>query len=323
MNHHNQPRFAKKLSGVVSSNSMFKTVVKRTLLGCALISTPVTLLAANYMPFVMGSSTSGATLDSVTATTKAALVKQGFELAGEYAPNRDSRVLVVTNAALINMAGLSKHGGFGAMERIAVVKKGGDVQVSYTNPAYMWNVYRMEGDIAPVQNALQSALGAAKEFGATEAISDADLRKYQYKMMMPYFDDEDALAEFDSHEAALNSVEAGLKAHRAGAQKVYRIDVPGKKMSVFGVALSHKEGADSFISQAIDTGANSHSAHFPYEVLVVDNQVMALNGKFRIAINWPSLSMMGSNSFMSIANAPDHIAQALTAVANNAPLDAE
>jgi hypothetical protein len=137
------------------------------------------------------------------------------------------------------------------------------------------------------------------------------------------FDDEDELAEFDSHEAALKSVEAGLTAKMAGSSKVYRIDIPGKKMSVFGVALKYKEASDNFISEAINKKGMTHAAHFPYEILVVDGEVMALNGKFRIAVNWPHLSMMGSGSFMSISNAPDNIANALRAVANNKKIQVE
>lgn len=67
----------------------------------------------------------------------------------------------------------------------------------------------------------------------------------------------------------------------------------------------------------------SHAAHFPYEILVVDGEVMALNGKFRIAVNWPHLAMMGDGRFMSIANVPDHITEALTAVANNKKVEVE
>ena len=40
---------------------------------------------------------------------------------------------------------------------------------------------------------------------------------------------------------------------------------------------------------------------------------------YRIAINFPDLSMMGSNSFMSIMGAPDQIEYALTLVAGGTP----
>lgn len=294
-----------------------------SLLSAILLVVPVVSMAAQYMPFVQGNTHIGASLQSAIDSTQARLKANGFEVVGRYSPSANTQVIVVTSSALKLMAGQSENGGFGAMERIAVVQKGADIDVSYTNPAYMWNVYRMAGDIQPVQSAMKRALGAQKEYGADEPISDKELRDYHYKIMMPYFDDEDELAEFDSHEVALESVEAGLSAKMAGSSKVYRIDIPGKKMSVFGVALKYKEASDHFISEAINKKGMTHAAHFPYEVLVVDGEVMALNGKFRIAVNWPHLSMMGSDSFMSIANAPNHIEEALKAVANNKKIEAE
>ncbi len=297
--------------------------IQSSLLSATILAVPIASMAAQYMPFVQGNTQVGASLQSAIASTQTTLKANGFEVVGSYSPNANTQVIVVTNAALKSMAAQSKNGGFGAMERIAVVQKGADIEVSYTNPAYMWNVYRMKGDIQPVQSAMQSALGAQKEYGADVPISDGELRGYHYTMMMPYFDDEDELAEFGSHEAALKSVEAGLMAKVAGSSKVYRIDIPGKKMSVFGVALKYKEASDAFISEAIDKKAMTHAAHFPYEILVVDGEVMALNGKFRIAVNWPHLSMMGEGSFMSIANAPDNIAEALKAVAYNKKIEAE
>ncbi len=88
-------------------------------------------------------------------------------------------------------------------------------------------------------------------------------------------------------------------------------------MTVFGVGFSKNRRADKNILTQIDGEGHSHAAHLPYELLVNGNEALALNGKFRIAINWPSLSMMGSGSFMSIANAPDEIKQSLEIVAGN------
>jgi hypothetical protein len=53
------------------------------------------------------------------------------------------------------------------------------------------------------------------------------------------------------------------------------------------------------------------TAHLPYEVLVSDNKVYALYARFRIAISFPDLSMMGPNSFMNIMSAPEAIRKAL------------
>ncbi|MDG6773458.1 hypothetical protein QCB45_03870 [Thiomicrorhabdus sp. ZW0627] len=294
----------------------------KVLVSLALLTAPMASWAANHMPFILGSTASGSVVD-VTAQTKAALKANGFEIVGDYAPNSDTQVLVVTNNALKAIAAESENGGFGAMERVSIVNKGGQVQVSYTNPVYMWNAYRMKGDIKPVENAMKNALGATKEFGADQGLSAEELREYHYKMMMPYFDDLDELAEYGSYEEAIRKVEAGLSSGKAGASKVYRIDIPGKKMSVFGVALTNGEASDMYIQDKIDLGSESHAAHFPYEVLVVNDEVIALNGKFRIAINWPSLSMMGQGSFMSISNAPDDIVKALEAVAKDKKIDKE
>ena len=293
-----------------------KALWAKAFLSLAIIVTPVATWAADYMPFVLSGIEAG-TVAEATEQAKTALTAQGFELVGEYSPITDTQILVVTNNALKAVAASSKNGGFGAMERVSITEKNGQVQVSYTNPTYMWNAYRMKGDITPVQTAMKQALGAKKEFGADKALSADDLREYHYKMMMPYFDDEVELADYSSYEEAIKQVEAGLASGKAGTSKVYRIDIPGSKMTVFGVGLTNGEAADSFILNQIDKNPESHAAHLPYELLVVGDEVIALNGKFRIAMNWPSLSMMGDGSFMSISNAPNDITTALESVANN------
>lgn len=287
------------LAGVVSASFLASTSV----------------LASSYMPFVLGSSSS----DSVSAASdkaKASLKANGFEVVGSYNPNPDTNVLIVTNNHLKKIAGESKNGGFGAMERVSVVKRGDKTEVSYTNPTYMWNVYRMKGDIAPVQSSMEKALGNQKQFGSEKGLSADELREYHYKFMMPYFDDVDELGEFGSYDLAVKTVEAALDSGKQGVKKVYRIDIPGQEMTVFGVALTKTEGADKNILEQIDANGHSHAAHLPYEILIVGDEALALNGKFRIAINWPSLSMMGSGSFMSIANAPDEIQATLEEVAS-------
>ena len=293
-----------------------RTLWANAFLSLAIFASPMTTWAADYMPFVLSTLTA-ASIKEASNQAKSALKANGFEIVGEYAPSANAQVLVVTSNALKVVAAASENGGFGAMSRVSITNKGGQVQVSYTNPTYMWNAYRMKGDISPVQTAMKTALGAKKQFGADQALSADDLREYHYKMMMPYFDDEVDLAEYGSYEEAIKQVEAGLASGKAGASKVYRIDIPGSKMTVFGVGLSNGEAADNYIMTKIDNNAQSHAAHFPYEVLVVNDEVIALNGKFRIAMNWPSLSMIGEGSFMSISNAPDDIETALESVAKN------
>ncbi|HQT27076.1 MAG TPA: hypothetical protein PLK99_10880, partial [Burkholderiales bacterium] len=100
-------------------------------------------------PFVLGSKGPGDLNGKVDATKKE-LASQGFVLAGSYSPYPDTVILVVTNDELKKNAAQSDMGGFGAMERVSVVKSGGDIQVSYMNPVYMANAYRMKGDLSGV-----------------------------------------------------------------------------------------------------------------------------------------------------------------------------
>ena len=49
-------------------------------------------------------------------------------------------------------------------------------------------------------------------------------------------------------------------------------------------------------------------------MMVIGNEVIALHAKFRIAINFPDLSMMGSHSFIGIMGAPGDIEDTLEIV---------
>ncbi len=269
-------------------------------------------------PFVLGSRGPGSVAEK-TAEVKTSLTAQGFTIAGEYQPYPDAAVVVVTNDELKSNAAKSEHGGFGAAIRVSVTKVKDEVQVAYTNPVYMANVYRMKGDLAGVAEKLAAALGKKEEFGA-KGLTAKKLRKYHYMMGMEYFDEPSVLAEYGSFEEATAAVEAGLTAGRGGVTKVYRIDIPEKKEAVFGVAMKgatdeDKYMDDKFIMSEIDFKDIRATAHLPYEILVSGNKVYALYARFRIATSFPDLSMMGKNSFMNIMKSPEAIRKALTQAA--------
>ena len=222
----------------------------------------------------------------------------------------------MTDDELKQNAAASEHGGFGAIQRVAVTKSGDEVQVSYTNPVYMANVYRMKGDLSDVSAQLGKALGMVEEFGSEKGLTASQARKYHYMIGMEYFDEPSLLAEYPNYEEAVQSVDAKLSANNNGVSKVYRVDVPGKQESVFGVALKAPTDADKYmddkyIMSEIDFRGIKSTAHLPYEVLVSDNKVYALYARFRIAINFPDLSMMGKHSFMNIMKTPDAIRDVL------------
>jgi hypothetical protein len=294
-----------------------KRMTLRNLLLSALLLFSVSNVMADeekLKPFVLGSKGAGTVAEKVEQA-KAALVAGGFTVAGEYSPYADAAILIVTNDELKKNAADSEHGGFGSIQRVAITKVKDEVQVSYTNPVYMANVYRMKGDLSGVAAGLAKALGRVEEFGA-KGMTAKHARKYHYMMGMEYFDEPDVLAEYASYEEAVQAVDAKLSANKNGVSKVYRVDVTGKKESLFGVALKGGAEADKYmddryIMSEIDFRDIKSTAHLPYEVLVSDNKVYALYARFRIAISFPDLSMMGSNSFMNIMDTPDAIRNVL------------
>lgn len=293
----------------------------RLLISLCFIVFSMLLVSAAYAdsklkPFMLASKDPGDMAKTV-AETKTKLTSAGFEVVGEYSPYQGATVIIVTNDALKANAKASKFGAYGAIQRVAVTDMKGEIQVSYTNPVYMSHAYRMQGQLEEVGAALGSALGGAEAYGSKKGLTAKKLEKYHYMFGMPYFDDPDVVAKHASYDAAVKAVEAGLAAKKGGVSKVYRVDIPGKKQSVFGVAMTQDMSSDKTIMTEVDFQPVRSSAHLPYEMLVdEDGKVYALNGKFRIATSFPDLSMAGKNSFMGIMASPDAIKKALSAAAN-------
>ena len=272
-------------------------------------------------PFILATKGSGS-VDASVADASAKLQSAGFEIAGTYSPFNGATVIVVTNDALKAAAAKTEFGAYGVAQRVSVTDANGEIQVSYTNPTYMASAYRMDGDLADVTAALGAALGNQGEFGPEEGLTDKELRGYHYAFLMEYFDDPSKLATYDSYADAVAKVEAAIAANSHGVTKVARIDVPGKEETYFAVGISadlnkneQKFRSDEFIMSEIDFKPVKSTAHLPYEIVVSGNRAYALYARFRIAINFPDLSMMGDNSFMNIMASPEQIREALTAAA--------
>ena len=291
-----------------------RTIVSVVLASLVLFSLAAMAQAEGLKPFVLGAEPQQTDLEQAAAAVKTSLQGQGFEVAGSYAPYPNAVVIVVTSEALKANAAKSDFGGYGAAMRVAVTKVKDKLQVSYTNPPYWATAYRMQGNLEDVKTKLEAALGKQKEYGSQDGITEKKLRKYNYMMGMAKFDSlgDHELATFKTYQEAVNAVEAGLAAGKTGVTKVYRIDVPGKEETVFGVAIATGKGADKYVMDYIDFADVKSTAHLPYEILVSGNKVYHLFAKFRIAISFPDLSMMGSNSFMSIMSAPGAIKDSLT-----------
>ncbi|MES2365051.1 MAG: hypothetical protein V4563_04240 [Pseudomonadota bacterium] len=287
--------------------------------------------AERLKPFELASTDANGDLAQITAQVKQKLTANGFTIVGSYAPYTDMKlpsgavvsadVIGVTNAALKQAASQTDFGGYAAVQRVTVTKVNNQVQVSFTNPVYMANAYRLKNNLEGVDAQLKKALGSEEAYGSSKGLTPSGLRDYHYKFMMPYFTDPDTLAEYGSYQEALNAVNAGLAAHNGGTTKVYQVAIPGKDETLFGVALSGKGDAcsgDAHIMSKIDFKDIKSTGHLPYDILVSGGKVYALGAKFRIAINFPDLSMMGNNSFMSIMCAPGAIEKSLKEAAKGA-----
>jgi hypothetical protein len=262
-------------------------------------------------PYVLAWTGAG-TIEKKLGEVKTSITGQGFQVVGEYSPYKRAHVVVVTSDALKKAAAKSDFGAYGAAVRISLTEAGSSLQIAYTNPLYTAEAYRMKEPLSTVAAGLEKALGKKAEFGSKEGLKASKLRKYHYMIMMPYFTDQVKLASYGSQEEALKAVEANLAAHKGGTVRVYRIDLPGKKESVFGIGLSEGDGADARVMKIVDIGELKHTAHLPYEIVVSNGSVYMLPGKFRIAVDFPDLTM---GTFMKISGAPSAIEEKLKLVA--------
>lgn len=312
---------------------MYKSkILQSTLAALLLMFLAVSVQAADLLkPYVLAYTTTG-DVAKVTDEVKAKLTAAGFEVVGNYSPFEGSNILVVTNDDLKKAAASTDRGGYLAPMRVTITKQYGkgkgvafnpanaEIQVAFTNPVYWAAAYRVSADVSNVKAKLVQTLGSKEEYGSfykyKDGISADNLKKYHYTMMMEYFDDPSKFGKFESHEAAVKAVEAGLAAHAGGTSQVYRIDIPGKEETVFGVAMTKGCSGDAATMKAIDMGPIHSTGYAPYEILVNGKNVEALYARFRIAIAYLGLPMMANangGTFMNIMCAPGAIKDALEA----------
>ena len=262
-------------------------------------------------------------MDAMMEYTKGQLTNQGFTVVGSYSPYPGATVICASHPELSAAAAKAPNGGFGVAQRVAVTQVNGQLQISYVNPAYLGTAYGL-GKLQGVSNLLAEALGREMEFGSEKGIKEEKLGpgKYHYKMLMPYFDDIDVLNTYADHVTGVQTVEANLAAGKGGTVKVYRIDLPGKDVAVFGVGIPQGDGPDAGakdtdkeIMDIIDYQEIRSTPYLPYEIMVQGNQAIALRGRYRIAVNFPDTSMAGAHGFTKIMSSPGGIKDALKAVA--------
>ncbi|HUJ18027.1 MAG TPA: hypothetical protein VL197_08535 [Nitrospirota bacterium] len=290
---------------------LHKSIIVSSLIVSLFLVTSAPAADQALKPYFLGYRGAGS-IEAKLPEVKAGLTQKGFQIVGEYEPYKGAHVLAITSDALKSVAARSDFGAYGAILRVTVTDTGKEIQVAATNPRYYAAAYRMQDGLDLVAATLGQAINKTAEFGSEEGMTAAKLRKYHYMAMMPYFDDPIQLAAYPSQDQALAAVETALAAGKGGSSKVYRVDVPGKKEAVIGVAIAGGDGADAAIMKVIDKGELKNTPHLPYELVVSNGAVYMLHGKFRIALDFPDLTM---GTFMKISGAPSAIEDKLRVIA--------
>ncbi len=241
-----------------------------------------------------------------------------FEILGKYSPMKDPERVVIIATHIILKKAVEKLGGlsaFASVLRFGIIKNGDNFEISYTNPIYWGNAYYRKKfpDVESGYNELASKLTEMFKslqrvenlpYGSKKGLTVKKLRKYHYMIFMPYFDDVVKLAKKTDYNNMITRIEGNLKNKKGGVEKVYRIDFPEQKLTLFGGALYGKDGESKFIPK-IDKKDPRHVTFMPYELLVMKDTVVMLHGRFRIALSFPDLKM---GTFMKIVSTPGNIA---------------
>ena len=258
-------------------------------------------------------------IQSVYDKVISTLEGSNFTVLGTYNPSNKShlKVIVFTRTDIKNkVVQVADRGALAAAFKVGLVQLDGKVVVSYTNPDYIFRAYLRDNYVtfqstlekfsADVKRTFSSIGNEFTPFGGT--VRADKLKKYHYKIAMPYFTDPVELNEYSSFEEGLKIIEANLKAKKGNTIKIYKLVYPNKKIAVFGVGLQNAEKGEANFLQKI---GESHAAALPYEIILQDNKATMLHGRYRIALHWPELTM---GRFMKIMSTPGDIKDALKAL---------
>ncbi len=295
--------------------------MKNLLFGLLFVcSGALNLSAQDLAPYIKVAETQES-IQTLSQKVTELLKENGFEVLGSYHPaNRGSlKVIAFTRKDLKNtVVKVADRGALGAVMKVGFVEKEGKVTVSYTNPDYLlraylrddYNTYKSTFTkfAADLKSTMSPIADGFVPFGGT--VRADKLKKYHYKIMMPYFTDPETLGEYASFSEGLKIIEDNLKAKKGSTVEVYKLIYPNRQVAVFGVGLRSKEDGESHFLPKIGV---EHAAALPYEIILQNNKATMLHGKYRIALHWPDLTM---GTFMKIMSTPGDIEDTLEGLCN-------
>lgn len=284
----------------------------------AILMISISSFAQDLTPYIkIGDSNES--IQQVSQKVINALESNAYTVLGTYNPSNKStlKVIAFTRTDLKNtVIKVKDRGALAAVFKVGLEQKNGKVIISYTNPDYIlraylgdnYNTYKtvFQKFSSDLKTTFSSIGNNFSPFGGT--VKAENLKKYHYKIMMPYFTDPVELNEFSSFEEGLKVIENNLKAKKGNTVEVYKLVYAGEKVAVFGVGLQNKDEGEAHFLPII---GEAHVAALPYEIILQGNKATMLHGKYRLALHWPDLTM---GTFMKIMSTPGDIEDALEAV---------
>jgi len=254
-------------------------------------------------PYIQGDPATGANVQAVATAVEGKLKSGGFKVIGKYFPKglNGYGVVVATDDAMLDEVGAAGgHAVLGAAIRVGVKADG---TVTYSNPDYWYRAYfrkgfdKREGAVKVLQTKLERALGAVKGVGGEE--NPQNLANYRYMIGMERIDSyKNKLADVGSFDEAVKTVRGNLAKGAGKTSMIYEVVLPKSRLAVFGVAM-HDDG--EWIKK-IDM--QESIAGLPYEIYVIDKEIGAPHGRFRIALALPDVGM---GQFMRMSTLPNNI----------------
>ena len=281
----------------------------------ALVAFSLHLSSQEIAPYIeIGKSNKN--IQQVSDDILSVLNENSFSVLGTYNPSnkKSLKVIVFTRPDIKNtVVKVADRGALAAAFKVGLVQKNDVVTISYTNPDYFFRAYLRDsyGQYKSTFDNFSEDLRTTfevvgKDFTSFGGGIEADkLKKYHYKIMMPYFTDPITLNEFSSFEEGLKVIENNLKAKKGETLQVYKILYGDEKVAVFGVGLRNQEEGEAHFLPII---GEDHIAAMPYEIILQDKTATMLHGKYRLALHWPDLTM---GTFMKIMSTPGDIEDAL------------
>ena len=268
-------------------------------------------MANDLSPFIKVGAVQGS-MKEVNRIVIEALDTNNFEILGRYNPKgvETLKVIVFTRDDIKNtVVKVKDRGALAAAMKIGLQKQGNKIIVSYVNPEYIFRAYLRDDydTFKPIFDKIQNDLKAAMRalgndftpFGGK--ISAKKLANYRYKITMPDFTRPIVLAEYNDFTTMFNRIIGNLKDNNE-TKIVYSLVYPDKKIAVIGIGLIGKwTNSESYFLERI---GEEHLAALPYEIILQDNKVTMLHGKYRFALFWPDLSL---KVFMRIMCTPKQI----------------